>query len=165
MQKNKILTAAILIVVLALSSSVISASSATNVPSFTVTRLSQLPINLPAGTAFDGTVGTSGVIRVWVSAPDGAQVANLGLVDEPTKISFVATKGGNYTFNFENGIVGSNPVQVSFSFTTDPDISSGDSQGLPPITLAAIAIIGIVGSVLIFVTIRRGERRKQRSKA
>jgi hypothetical protein len=86
-------------------------------------------------------------------------------IPTPTKISFVAIKGGNYTFNFENGIVGSNPAQVSFSFTTDPDISGGDSPGLPPITLAAIVIIGVVGSVLIFVTIRRGERRKQRSEA
>jgi hypothetical protein len=136
------------------------------VPSFTVTRLSQIPIELPAGTTFNGTIITSGTIRVWVSAPDGAQVVNLGLINKPAPINFVASIDGNYTINFENDIPGSNPVPVNFSFTTNPDISGEDSsQGISPITITAIAVIAVVGSVLIFITIRRGERRKQRPKA
>jgi|WetSurMetagenome_2_1015567.scaffolds.fasta_scaffold39547_5 hypothetical protein len=163
MQKAKLLTITVLIAILALSACVL-ATSATNVPSFTVTGLMQLPIELPAGTTFNGSIAASGLIRVWVVAPESAQGISLGIVDKPTDFGFVATKEGNYTVYFENGALGSSPVQVNFSFTTNPDITGNDQQsGIPLIDIAAVMAIGIVGSVLIFVTIRRGERRKKLS--
>jgi hypothetical protein len=163
MQKAKLLTITALIAVLSLSGCVLAAS-ATNVPSFSVIELSELPIELPAGTTFNGTIAASGLVRVWVVAPEGAQGISLGIVDKPTSFSFVATKEGNYTLYFENGAHTSNPVQVNFSFTTDPDITSDDQQsGKPLIDTAALVAVGVIGSVLIFFTIRRGERRKQRS--
>lgn len=163
MQKAKLLTITTLSAILALSALVLAAS-ATNVPSFAVTELSELPIQLPAGTTFNGSIAASGLIRVWVVAPQGAQGISLGIIDKPTDFGFVATKEGNYTVYFENGAFGSSPVQVNFSFTTDPDISGNDQQlGIPLIYIAAVAAVGVVGSILIFFTIRQGERRKQQS--
>ncbi len=163
MQKSKVVTIVAIIAMLSISTFTLTAS-ATNVPSFTVTELSQLPIELPAGTTFNGTVASNGLIRVWVVAPEGAQGISLGIVDKPTDFGFVAAKEGNYTVFFENGAHGSSPVQVNFSFTTNPDITGDDQQsGIQLINIAAIVVVGVVGSVLIFVTIRRGERRKQRS--
>ena len=163
MQKSKLATIVTIIAMLTISIFTLT-SSATNVPSFTVTGLSQLPIELPAGTIFNGTVAANGLIRVWVVAPEGAQGLSLGIVDKPTDFGFVAAKEGNYTVFFENGALGSSPVQVNFSFTTNPDITGENPQsGMPLIDIAAVVVVGVVGSVLIFVTIRRGERRKQRS--
>jgi hypothetical protein len=103
---------------------------------------------------FNGSISTTGPVRFWVNAPNGVQIVNLGLIDEAATFGFVAQLTGNYTLNFENDL--HNPVQVSFSFTTDPDISSNNnSASTPLINLVITAIIAVVGGVLIFVFMRR----------
>ena len=130
-------------------------ASATTVPAFTVTQASQLQIAMPAGTTFNGSISTSGTLRFWVSAPNGDQIVNLALIDEPTTFGFVAQQNGNYTLNFENDVPRSNPIQVSFSYTTNPDISGGDSStGIPISYLAITIIITVFGSILIIFFVR-----------
>jgi hypothetical protein len=150
------LTAALLMLTLMALS-----ASATTVPTFTVTSISQLPITLPAETTFNGSILTSGTIRFWVSSPSRAQIVNLGLVDDVAAFSFVAEQAGNYTFNFENGLPNSNPVEVTFSFVTDPEIDDNSgSTGLSfEYLLPIMAVIAVVGSILIFFLIRRKNKQ------
>ena len=109
---------------------------------------------------FNGTITTTGTVRFWISAPDGSPGLNLGLIDGTTQFGFVAQQDGNYTFNFENGVVGSVPVQVGFTYTTDPDISGGDNSTGAPLTYWAVfATITVVGSILIIVLVRRRNKK------
>ena len=136
-------------------------ASATTVPAFTVTQASQLQIAMPAGTTFNGSISTSGTLRFWVSAPNGDQIVNLALIDKPITFSFVAQQNGNYTLNFENDAPHSNPIQVSFSYTTNPDIyGSNSSTGIPISYLAITIIITVFGSILIIFFVRSKNKNK-----
>ena len=133
----------------------ISSVSAT-VSTFTVSPASQIQFVLPQGTIFNGSISTSSTVRFWVSAPDGAQIVNLGLIDQSATFSFVATQDGNYTMNFENGIPYANPPQVTFTYSTTPDVTSNNnSTGITFTYLLALIIIGVCGAILIVFLVRR----------
>jgi hypothetical protein len=135
--------------------------SATTLPAITLSASSaQLPIFLPLGTTFNGSISTSGTVRFWVSAPNGAQIVNLGLIDKTTTFSFVANQNGNYTLNFEKDFT--NSIQVTFSYTTNPDISDGNnSAGTPPVYLVISIVIAVLGSILIIFLVRRKNKIHQ----
>ena len=129
-------------------------ASATTIPTFTLSaQSSQLKYTLPAGTTFNGSISTTGTIRFWVSDPNGFQIVNLGLIDQEATFSFVAQQAGNYTLNFENDLP--NPVQVTFSYETNPDISTNNSTSIPLVYLTIPIAIAVIGSVLIIVLARR----------
>lgn len=130
-------------------------ASATTLPAITLSASSaQLPIILPTGTTFNGSISTTGTVRFWVTAPNGVQIVKLGLIDTTTTFSFVANQNGNYTMNFENGLI--NPTQVTFSYVTDPDIPSvNNSTGIPLVYLLLSIIIAVLGSILIIFFVRR----------
>ena len=130
-------------------------ASAATLPAITLSASSaQLPIMLPTGTTFNGSILTTGTVRFWVSDPNGAQILNLGLIDETTEFGFVAQQNGNYTMNFENDLT--NSIQVTFSYFTSPDISSGNNPtGIPLIYLLISIVIAVLGSILIIFFVRR----------
>ena len=128
-------------------------ASATTLPAITLSASSaQLPIMLPTGTTVNGSISTTGTVRFWVTAPNGVQIVKLGLIDTTTTFSFVANQNGNYTMNFENGLT--NPIQVTFSYVTDPDISGGSSSTGIPYKVISI-VIAALGSTLIIFFVRR----------
>lgn len=160
MKKTEILTCTVLTMLMTMPLMVFSAS-ATSVPTFSVSSLSQLHIAVPAGTTFSGSISTSATLRFWVSAPNGAQIVNLGLIDAPTTFSFVAQQTGNYTLNFENDVPHSNPIQVDFSYKTNPELpGSNNSSGIPISYLAIAVIITIFGSILIILLIHRKNKKR-----
>ncbi len=160
MQKYKLPVFAVLVLLLVLPFTVFSAS-ATTVSTFTVSQSSQIQFLLPAGTTFNGSISVSGTLRFWVNAPSGNQIVNLGLIDQSEMFSFEAQEDGNYTMNFENGLPYANPVQVTFSYTTNPDVTSNDnSTGIPLTYWLAILLIVIVGVVLIVVLRYRKDRNR-----
>ncbi len=160
MQKNKLSLYAVLVLLLLLSFTVFSAS-ATTVSTLTVSQSSQIQFLLPAGTTFNGSISVSSSLRFWVNAPSGYQILNLGLVDQSEVFSFVAQEDGNYTMNFENDLPYANPVQVTFSYTTNPDITSNDnSTGIPLTYWLAILLIVIVGVILIVLLRYRKDRNR-----
>src|SRR5665647_945523 len=130
-------------------------ASATTLPAITLSASSaQLPILLPTGTTFNGSISTTGTVRFWVTAPNGVQIVKLGLIDSTNTFSFVANQNGNYTMNFENGLT--NPIQVTFSYVTDPDIPSvNNSTGISLVYLLLSIIIAVLGSILIIFFVRR----------
>jgi hypothetical protein len=130
-------------------------ASATTLPAITLSASSaQLPILLPTGTTFNGSISTTGTVRFWVTAPNGVQIVKLGLIDTANTFSFVANQNGNYTMNFENSLI--NPIQVTFSYVTDPDIPSvNNSTGIPLVYLLLSIIIAVLGSILIIFFVRR----------
>jgi len=87
------------------------------------------------------------------SDPIGFQIVNLGLIDQEATFSFVAQQAGNYTLNFENDL--SNPILVTFSYETNPNISTNNSLSLPLIYLAISITVAVIGSVLIIGLARR----------
>jgi hypothetical protein len=108
---------------------------------------------LANGTTFNGSISTTGTVRFWVNDPNGAQIANLGLIDKATTFSFVAQQNGNYSMNFENDLPAS--IQVTLSYVTNPDISGNSSAGTPIIYLLIPIIIAILGCILIIYFVRR----------
>ena len=155
MKKSKSVSLITAILLLIFSMTIFSAFG-TTIPTFTLSaQTSQLRYTLPAGTTFNGSISTSGTIRFWISDPDGALIVNLGLVDNATSFSFVTQQAGNYSLNFENNLP--NPVEVNFSYQTNPDLSSNNS--IPLIYLTIPIAIGVFGSVLIVVLVRR--KRKE----
>jgi hypothetical protein len=153
MKTTKLLTFGALIALLLASLMPLSAF-ATTVPSFTLSASSnQLQYVLPSGTTFNGSVSTTGDVRVWVNSPE-AEIVNLGIIDNTTAFSFVAQQNGTYTVNFENDM--SNTIQVTFSYVTNPVIpGSNSSSGVNQTYLAMTAIIAILGSLLIIFFLRR----------
>jgi type II secretory pathway pseudopilin PulG len=127
---------------------------ASTVQTFTLSASSnQLQYFLPQGTTFNGTISTTGSVRFWVSAPNGFEIVNLGLVDKTATFSFTATQNGTYTLNFENDL--SNTIQVTFSFVTNPVIPGiSNPAGTSQIYLVVTVIIAVVGSVVIIVIMR-----------
>ncbi len=112
---------------------------------------------LPAGTTFNGSITTSGTIRFWASDPNGTQIVNLGLVDKSATFSFVAQQDGNYTLNFENDLI--NTVQVTFTYTTNPDISSNNQPANSLNTILILIVLTVIGSIAIVVFMRLRERK------
>ena len=161
MKKNKILTCAAFTALMIISLTAHYASAATT-STFTLSSSGiRLPIMLPDGTMFNGSISTTGTVRVWVSDPNGSQIANLGLIDSATTFGFVAEQTGNYTMNFENDLPAS--IQVTFSYVTDPEISSGNSTGTPISYLLISVVIAVAGSFLIIFFMRR--KRKNQAHA
>jgi len=158
MQKLKALTYTVLIVLI-MSLTALSAS-ATYIAPFTLSASSgQLRYALPAGTTFNGSIQTTGTIRFWVNAPSGAQIVNIGLVDNTATFGFVAQQDGNYSLNFENTL--SDPVQVTFSYTTNPDLSGNSSNPLQVLSNPLITVIIIViGSLVIIFLVRRKNKNQ-----
>ena len=137
----------------------VSASTAT-FPTFTLSSSStQLHYVLPIGTQFNGSILTTGPVRFFASAPNGTIIVNLGLIDKTTTFSFNAQQTGNYTLNFENDLP--NSIQVTFSYVTKPDISSGsNSGGIPIFYLPIFIIIAVFGSIIILFGARRKYKRQ-----
>jgi hypothetical protein len=134
--------------------------SATNVQSFTVYQSSQFQFVLLAGTTFNGSISVSNTIRFWVNAPDGAQIVNLGLIDQSTTFSFVAQQGGNYTLNFENDLPTANPSQVTFTYSTNPDISQNNNSPRTPLTYWLVIILIFIAGVILMVVVRYRNRNR-----
>jgi hypothetical protein len=108
---------------------------------------------LPSGTTFNGSVSTTGDVRVWVNSPS-EEIVNLGIIDKTTAFSFVAQQSETYSVNFENDE--SDNVQVTFSYVTNPVIpGSNSSSGVNQTYLAITAIIAVLGSLLIIFFLRR----------
>lgn len=145
----------LLLAILTVSSAFASTSTST---SFSLALESnQVQFKIPAGTTFNGTITTSGMIRFWVSAPSGAEVVNLGIIENTGAFNFVAAQNGTYTFNFENDMP--NTVQVTFTYSSNPQLPSTSGSGAGVIELVAIVFAGVVGSLLIFFVIRRKNRQ------
>ena len=153
MHQNKILALAVLSVLLI--APLLASASAYTVPTFTLSGTEYLQYTLPQGTVFNGTVATTGSVRVWVSDPNLTQVVNLGIIDKTTSFSFAAQQNGTYTVYFENDMP--NSVQIDFSFTTDPQIqfNTGTPEWLSTVYLIVTVVVAVLGSVAIILFLRR----------
>ena len=126
----------------------------TTEPTFTLSAsANQLQYMMPAGTAFNGSVSTTGAVRVWVNAPNGYKIVDLGIVDKTASFNFVASQNGTYTVNFENDM--SNSIQVTFSYANNPAIqaingSSEINETYIAITIVIVVIIALL--LLIFIS-------------
>lgn len=153
MNKTKMLTFTALTLLIAASFLLLTAQAATT-ETFTVTRGTyQVTFNLPAGTAFNGSLTTTGTVRVWVNDANGSLIANSGMVDSNASFNFTAAKDGNYIVNFENPM--SNSASVTFTYQTDPELPSDSNSILPFWLLPVFVVITIVGCVLIIYLSRR----------
>ena len=162
MKKTKLLMSTASAVLLLASLMAVSVF-ATTVPTFTLSASSnQLQYVIPQGTTFNGTIATTGSVQFWVSAPNYAEIVNLGIIDKTTSFSFVAPQNGTYTLNFENDM--SNSIQVTFSYVTNPVIpGSNNSTGISQSYLLITVIIAVLGSFLIiFVLHRKSKIRPSR---
>ncbi len=156
MNRTKAATFTVLTALLAASFLTLSASAATT-ETFTVTASTmQYTFDLPQGTIFNGSLSTTGTVRVWVSDANGSLAANLGLVDSSAKFGFVANNAGKYYVNFENNL--GNSVQVTFTYQTDPELPGGGSL-IPFSYWPVFAAITVVGAVLIVYFIRKNRKR------
>jgi hypothetical protein len=147
-------TRAITIIILATLASSLMATcvSASTTETFTVSQATQrYTIELPQGAIFNGSLTTTGTVRVWVNDANGTQLANLGLVDTNGQFSFVATHEGNYYVNFENNLA--NTVQVTFTYQTNPELET--SSALPVFLLPIVAIIIASVCIVLVIVIRR----------
>ncbi len=117
----------------------------------------QIQFKIPAGTTFNGTIETSGMIRFWVTAPTEAQIVNLGIIDKSGTFSFVAQQNGTYTFNFENDLP--NTVQVTFSYSANPQLPNGGTGTALSYTVIAIIVVAVAGSLLIILAVRRKSKK------
>ena len=152
MEKTRLLTFTVLTALLLTSLTAFSMFAVT-VPTFTLSLSSnQLQYVLPVRTTFNGSVSTTGMVRFWVSAPNEAEIINLGIIDKTTTFSFIAQQDGTYTFNFENDLP--NTIQVTFSYVTDPAIPSNNSTGISTTYMLITVIIAVTGSVLIILVLR-----------
>jgi hypothetical protein len=159
MKKFQALTYTILIALLILQLTS-PLTLATTTQTFTLSsQITQTQYQLPKGTIFNGSISTTGAVRFWVSAPNGSQIVNLGLIDQAATFSFIAKQNGNYTLNFENDLP--TEVQVTFSYITNPDISSGNSTGTPIGYLFIPITIAVLGCILIIFLVRRKNKKKE----
>jgi hypothetical protein len=160
MKKIKLVIFTVLLAVLIMSLMALSVF-ATTVSTFTLSSSStQLPIMLPTGTTFNGSISTTGTVRFWVNAPNGAQIVNLGLIDKDASFSFVSQQNGNYTLNFENDL--STSIQVTLSYATKPDIFAGNNSTATPLSYLLIPIvIAVFGCILIIFFVRRKSKKQE----
>ncbi len=91
------------------------------------------------------------MIRFWVTAPNGAEIVNLGIIDKAGSFGFVAQQNGTYTFNFENDLPGT--VQVTFTYAANPELPN-DGTGVPLSYIVIIGSAAVVGSLLIIFVVR-----------
>jgi hypothetical protein len=153
MNRNRILTFTALTLLLAASFLLLIAQAATT-ETFTVTKATyQITFNLPAETAFNGSLSTTGTVRVWVNDANGSLIANPGMVDSTASFNFIAAKDGNYYVYFENPL--SNSASITFTYQTDPELPSGNQSILPFWLLPVFVVITIVGCVLILYFSRK----------
>lgn len=154
MGKIKLVTFTIL-AVLMLSELSVSPGFATDSTTFTLSSsTNQIQFKIPAGIVFNGSIATTGMVRFWVTAPDEVQIVNLGIVDKTRNFSFQALQNGTYTLNFENDLP--NPIQVTLSYSTDPQVPGiGNSTGTSPAYLLITVLIAVAGSILIILLMRR----------
>lgn len=158
LSKNKLLTCvAITVLLMSLSTSILAhaSSSSTYNTSFSLAEeVNQIQYKIPAGTTFNGTITTSGMVRFWASGPNATSVADLGLIDNIGTFSFVANQTGIYTFNFENDLPST--IQVTFVYTANPSLPGTDSTSPSAIYYwAIIGVIAVAGSLAIIIVIRR----------
>jgi len=156
MEKIKLLTPTVLAVLMlcALSFSPVFATDTTK---FNLALESnQIQYMIPAGTVFNGSIATTGMVRFWVTAPNGVQIVNLGIIDKTSSFSFDAQQNGTYTFNFENDLP--NTIDVTFSYTSNPQLPN-NTTNTPPTFILTIVIVAVVGSLLIFFGIRRKTKK------
>lgn len=153
MKKTKLLIFTALTTLL-LTSLVALSVFAVTVPAFTLSdSTNQLQYVLPAGTTFNGTISTTGDVRFWVSAPNYGEIVDLGIIDKTTSFGFVAQQNGTYYMNFEEDTP--NSIQVTFSYTTNPQIPNSNLTGISLIYEIITVVIAVVGSILIIFIIRR----------
>jgi hypothetical protein len=153
MQKVKNLVPIVASLFLVVAITTLSAS-ATSIPTFTLSaQSSQLNYALPAETTFNGSISTTGTIRFWVSDPQGVQIVNSRLIDQKAAFGFVTKQVGNYTLNFENDLP--TAVQITFSYETSPEIPTNNSTFIPLAYLSIPITVAVIGSVLIFILLRR----------
>ena len=154
MKKTKLVMSTVLAVLL-LWPLMAASAFATTVPTFTLSASSnQLQYVMPQGTIFNGTIATTGEVQFWVSAPNYAEIVNLGIIDQTTSFSFVAPQNGTYTLNFVNDM--SNSIQVTFSYVTTPVIpGSNNSTGISQSYLLITVIVAVLGSFLIIFALNR----------
>ena len=156
MVKIKLLTF-VAFAVLMLGAFCLSPALATDSTTFSLAlSTNQIQYKIPAGTTFNGTVATSGMVRVWVTAPNADEIVNLGIVDKTTSFGFLAEQNGTYTFNFENDLP--NTITVTFSYTSNPPLPNTNS-GIPLAYIAIIGAIAVGGSLLIFFGIRHNTKK------
>ena len=124
---------------------------ATTVSTFTLPSFSSTNVQcvLPLGTTFNGSIHTTGDVRFFVSAPNGFEIVDLGIIDKTATFNFTAEQNGSYTMNFENDL--SNSIQVTFSYATNPMIQSGNNStgisldySLMVVSIAALASFLII---------------------
>ena len=163
-------TGALTIIILALlgSSLMVACVSASTTETFTVAQATKrYTFELPQGAIFNGSLSTTGPVRVWVNDANGTQLVNLGLVDATGQINFVATHQGNYYINFENNLA--NTVEVTFTYQTDPELEN--SSAFPVALLPIIAIVIAAVCIVLVIVIRRkfkdepADNRKQHRKS
>jgi len=136
-------------------------AQATEVEPFNLSHSTgQLLYVLSVGSIFNGSVSATGSVRVWMNAPNGDQVINLGLIDVPTSFGFVAQQNGTYILNFENDL--QNTISVNFSYQTTPELYAGKEDNNPSrVSLSYLIIpilLSIFGSALILLVMRRKKR-------
>jgi len=133
-------------------------AQATEVEPFNLSHSTgQLLYVLSVGSIFNGSVSATGSVRVWMNAPNGEQVINLGLIDVSTSFGLVAQQNGTYILNFENDL--QNTISVTFSYQTTPELFEGKRDSNPSrISLDYLIIpifLSIFGSALILLVMRR----------
>jgi hypothetical protein len=150
MNKTRTLT---LIILAVLASSLMAACvSASTTETFTVSQATKrYTFELPQGAIFNGSLTTTGAVRVWVNDANGTQLANLGLVDTDGQFSFVAAHEGNYYVNFENNIA--NTVKVTFTYQTNPELENKSAFPVALLPIAAIIIAAVC--IVLVIMIRR----------
>ena len=158
MKKTKLLTCTLLAAMLLLPLWASPASASTSQTFTLSSSANQLTYVMHAGTVFNGTVATTGMVRVWVNAPNGGEVANLGIIDETTALNFVAPQNGTYAVNFENDLPSS--VQVTFSYVSNPAIIDNSSPAISMNYMIVTVVIAVVGAALIILLLRRQQKTK-----
>jgi hypothetical protein len=154
LNRTRTLTFTALTLLLLATSFLLLTAQAATTETFTVTqRTYQITFNLPAGTAFNGSLSTTGTVRVWVNDANGALITNPGLVDKTAIFNFTAAKDGNYYVNFENPL--SSTASVTFTYQTDPEIPSNNQPILPFWLLPVFIAITVAGCVLILYFSRK----------
>ena len=146
-------------VLLGLSLAALSASASTT-ETFTISgNTLQYTLCMPAGTKFNGSIATTGLVRVWVNDANGATVANLGIIEENAALNFVADKEGNYTINLQNGIP--TTIQVTLSYDTDPELQTDSASLLPFTYLPVFIAVTIAGAALILAFNYKNKKQRR----
>jgi len=126
--------------------------SASTTETFTVSQATKrYTFELPQGAIFNGSLTTTGPVRVWVNDANGTQLANLGIVESTGQFNFVAENQGNYYVNFENNLA--NTVEVTFTYQTDPELENSSAFPVALLPIAAIVIAAVC--IILVIVIRR----------